>query len=60
MTGKNLNQIISYIISTEEIRHAFTSKHNSKCENKIILLMITVGKKWHDLAVKNCLHCFAE
>ena len=38
--------------NTEEIRHAFKSKYNSNCENQVILLMITDGKKWHYLAVK--------
>ena len=29
-------------------------------ENRVILLMITDGKKWHCLAVKNCLHYLEE
>ena len=40
---------------TEEIRHAYISKHNSECaecDNLVILLMIADGKKWHYLAVK--------
>ena len=37
---------------TEEIRHAYKSKHNLKRENQVILLMITDGEKWHYLAVK--------
>ena len=37
---------------TEEIRHAYKSKDNLKCENQVILLMITDGEKWHYLAVK--------
>ena len=53
---------------TEEIRHAYKSKHNLKRKNQVILLMITDRKKWHYLAVKklsallrdlyclNCLH----
>ena len=28
---------------TDEIRHAYKSKHNLKCENQVILLMITDG-----------------
>ena len=32
--------------STEEIRHAYKSKHNLKRENQVILLMITAdGEK---------------
>ena len=38
--------------NNEKIRHASKSKYNSKWENQVILLMITVGKKWHYLAVK--------
>ena len=38
--------------NTEEIRHAYKSKHNLKCENQVILLMITDGEKRHYLAVK--------
>ena len=29
------------------------SRYNHKRENQVILLMITEGKKWHYLAVKN-------
>ena len=29
------------------------SKQNLKSKSKVILLMITDGKKWHYLAVKN-------
>ena len=39
--------------NTEEIIRAYVSKHNIKCENKIVLLVITNGKKWHYLAVKS-------
>ena len=38
--------------NTEEIRHAYKSKHNLAGQNKVILLMIADGKKWHYLAVK--------
>ena len=36
----------------EKIYPAFVSKHNSNCEKKVILLMISRGEKWHYLAVK--------
>ena len=36
----------------ERIYPAFVSKHNSDCEKKVILLMISSGEKWHYLAVK--------
>ena len=39
--------------STKQIRQAYISKYNHKRENQVILLMITDGKKWHYLAVKN-------
>ena len=38
--------------NTEEIRHAYKSKCSLKCENQVILLMITDDEKWHYLAVK--------
>ena len=41
---------VSY--SAENIRLAYKSKHNFKCKNQIILLMITDCKKWHYLPVK--------
>ena len=37
----------------EEIIRAYVSKHNIKCENKVVLFVITNGKKWHDLAAKS-------
>ena len=40
---------------TEEIKHAYVSKYNTNHENQVVLSMITDGKKWHYLAVKNCL-----
>ena len=44
---------ISYVpYNSEQIRPAYISKHNSKRENQVILLMITDNEKWHDLAVK--------
>ena len=37
---------ILYVLhNTEEIRHAFKSKHNLSREHQVILLMITDGKK---------------
>ena len=38
--------------NTKEIRHACKSKYNLECQNQVILLTITDGKKWHYLAVK--------
>ena len=46
--------------NTEEIRHAYKSKHNSNHENQVILLMITDGENWHYLVLKNCRHCLEE
>ena len=39
--------------NTEKISLAYKSKHNSKRENQVILLVITDGKKCHDLAIKS-------
>ena len=39
--------------NTEKIRLAYNSEHNFKCENQVILLMITDGKKRHYLTVKS-------
>ena len=36
--------------NTEEIKHAYKSKHNLKPKNQVIILMITDGKKWHYFA----------
>ena len=33
-------------------KHAYTSKHNSKREKQVILLMIPNGEGWHYLAIK--------
>ena len=38
--------------NTKEIRHAYKSKFNLKRKNRVIILMITNGEKWHYLAVK--------
>ena len=51
--NKSIAINILYIpYNTEEIRHAYKSKHDLKRENQLILLMNTDGKKWHYLAVK--------
>ena len=38
--------------NTEKTRLAYKSKYNTKCENQVILFMITDSKKQHYLAVK--------
>ena len=38
--------------NTEEIRHAYKSKHNLKRKNQVILFMITDSERWYNLAVK--------
>ena len=51
--NKTIAVNILYVpLNTEEIRHAYKSKYNLKCENQVILLIITGGEKWHYLAVK--------
>ena len=39
--------------NTKTIRLAYKSEYNNERENKVILLMITDGKKWHYLALKS-------
>ena len=52
-TNKTIPLNILYVpYNTEEIRHAYKSKHNLSLENQVILLMITDGKNWRYLAVK--------
>ena len=47
-----------FLITLKKIKHAYKSKHNLNCENQVILLMITNGKKWH--CWKVYLHCLEE
>ena len=47
---------VLYLLSNEgleEIRQAYISKHRLVLEYQVILVMITDGKNWHYLAVKN-------
>ena len=39
--------------NTEEIRRAYKSKYHLRCKTQVIFLIITDGKKWHYLALKN-------
>ena len=39
--------------NTKQIRLAYKSKYNYKRDDQVILLMITDGEKWHNLALKN-------
>ena len=42
------------LYNTEQIRHAYKSKHNNERDTQINLLMITNGtSNWHCLAVKS-------
>ena len=53
MNKKSIALNILYVpYNTEELRYAYKSKYNLKCENQVILLMIPNGKKWHYLAVR--------
>ena len=36
----------------KEIKQAYIWKHNSNLEYRVVLLMITDGEKWHDLAFR--------
>ena len=35
------------------INFAYKSKHNRKCKNQVVLLMVTNGKKWHYVVLKS-------
>ena len=60
-SNKSIALNIFYVTyNTEEIRHAYISKDNSRCDNQVILLMISGGKKWYYLTVKNYLHIFEK
>ena len=39
--------------NSEEIRHAYISKHNLTRKNQVILLMISDNEKWHYVTVKS-------
>ena len=55
--NKSIALNILYIAyNTKEKRHRYKSRYNLNRGNQIILLMITDGKKWHYLVVKNSLH----
>ena len=45
LNNKSFALNILYVSYTEKIRHAYKSKYDEKRENKVILLMITDGKK---------------
>ena len=51
------NEIVLNILysphNTRKIQVAYKSKQNLTCDKQVILLMITDGKKWHYLTVKN-------
>lgn len=38
--------------SKEEIKQAYTSKHNSERKDKVTLLIVTDDEKWHYFVVK--------
>ena len=51
--NKSIARIVLFIENDkDEIKQAYVSKHSSELENKVILLMITDGEKWHYLAIK--------
>ena len=54
VNNKNVALNILYVpFNTEKIEIAYKSKYNLVRDNQIILLMITNGKNWHYLLVKN-------
>ena len=50
-TGKSSNKTIKQLLLISFLHH--TILNNFNCENKVILLMISDGTKWHYLAVKS-------
>ena len=44
--------ILNVLHNKKEICIPYESKYNRKCENQVILLMITDGEKYHYLAAK--------
>ena len=52
MIGKDLSNIMSLLLlmfcmlKKEKIYPAYVSKHNSKCEKQVILLMIPNMEEW--------------
>ena len=54
LNNKSIALNVLYVAEGEKtIRHAYKSKYNLTCENQVILLMITDGKKWHYLTVRS-------
>ena len=54
LNNKSIALNIYYIpLNAKEIRHAYMPKYNLERESRVILFMITDGKKWHYLAVKS-------
>ena len=46
--------------NSQEIRHTYNSKHNTKHKNQVILLTITGNEKWHYVAVKKLSALFCK
>ena len=54
INNKNIALNILYVpFNTEKVEIAYKSKYNLIRDNQIILLMISNGKNWHYLAIKN-------
>ena len=52
--NKSISLNILYVShNTKQIRLAYKSKYNHKCNNQVVLLMITDGEKWHYLTVRS-------
>ena len=51
--NKSISLNILYVShNTKQIRLAYKSKYNHRCNNQVVLFMITDGEKWHYLAVR--------
>ena len=57
--NKSISLNILYVShNTKQIRLAYKSKYNHKCNNQVVLLMITDGEKWQINDVYQ--HCLEE
>ena len=53
LNNKSIALNVLYVpYNTEKIKHAYKSKYNKECENQVIPVMITDGKKWQSCCEK--------
>ena len=47
---------LNVLYAKKEEKISYISKHNSNCEKRIMLSMISNGERWHYLVINNCLY----